>query len=427
MKKATLDLTDSLAKRTQLAYIWMRLMGTPCWCLLSMLAFILYKNMHLSPLQITVIVALKPTSSLLSPYWSQSIYQRPDKITTNLIGANLLRHLPLLFVPWVNSSWFVIGAFGLYMMLTRATIPAWMEMFKYNLPKMKREQIVGYGTTIDYLGTAVCAVGAGLLLDHYQEMWKWLFSLTAGLGILSTFLLVSLSSQVPPQVAPPRIPHSQFNFNASSAGVKIREQLFKPWKQVWQLVCLHKDFTIFQIGFMLGGAGLMIMQPALPQFFIETLQLSFVEMGLAISLCKGVGVALTSPLWTRLFRKLTIFQLSALVTFFATLFPFLLLATSLHITLLYLAYAFYGIMQAGSELSWHMSGLVFAQEKDSSTFSITNVLTVGIRGCAIPAIGSLLLPFIHPLGVILLGALLCLFASIYFLKCSLYSLKTCSK
>lgn len=407
LKKITLSHKGSLEQRTQLAFIWMRLLGTPSWCLLSMLAFILYKNMHLTPLQITVIVALKPTSSLLSPYWSQAIYQRPDKIVANLIGANFFRHLPFLFIPWVNSSWFIIFAFGLYMMLTRATIPAWIEMFKYNLPKMKREQMVGYGTTIDYLGTAILAIGVGVLLDNYQEIWRWLFSITAGLGILSTFLLTSISSsQISAPIVYAPIPSSSF---------KIREKVFKPWQQVWQLICQHKDFTIFQIGFMFGGAGLMIMQPALPQFFIDTLHLSFVEMGLAISLCKGIGVALTSSLWTRLFRKLNIFQLSALVTFFATLFPFLLLATSFHLVLLYLAYAFYGIMQAGSELSWHMSGLVFAQEKDSSTFSITNVLTVGMRGCVIPAIGSMLLPFIHPLGVILLGAFLCLLASSYFL------------
>jgi len=159
----------------------------------------------------------------------------------------------------------------------------------------------------------------------------------------------------------------------------------------------------------------MIMQPALPQFFIDKLHLTFTEMGLAIALCKGMGVALTSSFWTRLFRKFNIFQLSALVTFFATLFPFFLLATSFHLFLFYLAYVFYGIMQAGSELSWHMSGLVFAQEKDSSIFSITNVLTVGMRGCFVPALGTLFLPFIHPLGVILLGAFLCLVASGYFL------------
>lgn len=369
-----------------------------------MLVFILYKHAHLTALQITVIIALKPMSSLLSPYWIQAIYQRPDNILVNLIGANIFRYLPLLLLPWIESSWFIILAFGLYMTLTRATMPAWMEMFKYNLPKTRQEEIVSYGTTIDYLGTAILSVGAGFILDHYPEMWRWLFMLTASLGILSTIFLTSI-----PLSRTSSIP-------ALQEPLSINEKISRPWKQTWQLIREHKDFTAFQIGFMLGGAGLMIMQPALPRFFIDTLHLSFVEMGLAIALCKGVGVAVTSPLWTRLFRTLDIFQLSALVTACAAFFPFLLLATSLHMTLIYLAYAFYGIMQAGSELTWHMSGLVFAQEKDSSIFSSTNVLTVGIRGCIIPALGALLLPIVHPLGVMLLGALFCCLASAHSLS-----------
>lgn len=404
MQKKEFNYEDHSTYRTQFAFICIRLMSTPCWCLLSMLAFILYKKLHLTPLQITLIVALKPASSLLSPYWSQAIYQRPDKIIPNLIGANFLRHLPFLFIPWIQSPWFIIFSFGLYMMLTRATIPAWMELFKYNLPKKKREVMVGYGTTIDYLGTAVLAIVIGVLLDRYQDIWKWLFSIAAGFGILSSLLLISIP--VPyPTISISKMMQQKFNI----------QKIFKPWRQVWQLISQRKDFTIFQIGFMFGGAGLMIMQPALPQFFIDILHLSFTEMGIAIALCKGVGVALTSPLWTRLFRKSNIFQLSALVTLFAAFFPLFLLTASFHLSLLYFAYAFYGIMQAGSELSWHMSGLVFAQEKDSSTFSITNVLTVGIRGCMIPALGSLLLPFIHPLGVLLLGTFFCLLASGYFL------------
>lgn len=402
LKKIILQGT-SLIGRTQFAFIAMRIMGTPCWYLLSMLSFILYKNMHLTSLQITIIVALKPMTSLLSPYWSQAIYQRPDKIILNLLGANFLRYFPFLFIPWIHSPWFIIFSFGLYMMLSRATIPAWMELFKYNLPEKKREELVSYGTIIDYLGTALLAVGMGILLDRFQHIWQWLFCITATLGIFSTFFLTTLSTL------------HQTSAAISPARFKIKDKICNPWKQVWHLLKERKDFTLFQIGFMFGGAGLMIMQPALPKFFIDNLQLSFTEMGLAIALCKGIGVGVTAPLWTRLFRKMHIFQLCALVTFFATLFPFFLLATSFHLILLYFAYAFYGVMQAGSELSWHMSGLVFAQERDSSTFSVTNVLTVGMRGCVIPAFGAMLSPFIHPLGVILLGAFFCLFASGYFL------------
>ena len=397
-----------LAKRTQIAFLAMRLMGTPCWCLLSMLGFILYKNVHITPLQVAAIVALKPATSLLAPYWSGAIHGRPDKIIANLVGAHFFRYLPFLFLPWIQSVWLIILAFGLYMMLSRATIPAWMELFKYNLPQTKREQLVGYGTMIDYLAAALLAAPFGFLLDAHPEMWRWFLSITAALGICSTLLL--------PSIAPSHAPIPHFSLEKSPpTWRRLGYQISKPWKQIWDLLRLRKDFTIYQIGFMLGGGGLMIIHPALPQFFVDTLDLSFVEMGLAISVCKGIGVVCTTPLWTKLFRKFTIFHFSALVTLLATLFPFLLLAASWHLALLYLAYAFYGVMQAGSELSWHMSGLVFAQEKESLTFSSTNILNVGLRGCAIPTLGALLLPTLHPIGLLLIGALLCLCASGYFL------------
>lgn len=403
-EKTVVDSKFFLMRRTQYAFICTRLLSTPCWCLLSILTFILYKNMHLAAWEIAVIVALKPASSLLSPYWSQAIYQRSDKIGPNLFAANLFRHFPFLLIPWIDSAWFIIFSFGCYMTLTRATIPAWMELFKYNLPKLKREELVAYGTMIDYLGAAICSIGVGFLLDHFQDAWRWFFFITALLGILSTFFLTRL----------PLVTSSMIAVPIKKTPFSIRDKMVKPWQQVWQVLTQNRGFVMFHIGFMLGGGGLMIMQPALPKFFIDTLQLSFTEMSLAISLCKGVGVALTSSLWTRLFRRMTLFHLCALVTFFATLFPFFLLATSWHHLLFYIAYGLYGIMQAGSELGWHMSALIFAQEKDSTTFSVTNVLTVGIRGCVIPVLGSLLLPVIGPLGVILLGALLCLSASGYF-------------
>jgi hypothetical protein len=85
---------NSLAARTRFALIAVRLLGTPCWTLLSLLAFILYKEADLTASQMTWIIALKPTSSLLSPYWSQAIYRRPDRVVANLLGANCLRYVP---------------------------------------------------------------------------------------------------------------------------------------------------------------------------------------------------------------------------------------------------------------------------------------------------------------------------------------------
>lgn len=393
---------DQIVQRTRSAFIWTRIAGTPFWVLISLLTFIMYKDMHVSPLQITLVIALKPMSSLFAPYWSQAIYQRPDKIISNLVWANLFRYIPFLFLPWIDSSWLLILAFGIYMMLHRGSVPAWMELFKRNLPAAKRESLITYGSTIDYCGNAAISLLLGLTMDNFEHAWRWLFPLTAMLGLISTWFLYRLPSPILKDTELPAPSTKKFVF---------KEHILKPWKQSWHLIRTRADFAYFQIGFMLGGAGLMIIQPALPLFFVDTLNLSYTEMYLAIATCKGVGVAMASPFWTRLFRKLDIYYFSGLVTLSAALSLLLLLVAPLHLVLLYCAYILYGVMQSGSELSWHMSGVIFSGEKESSVFSSTNILTVGMRGCVIPAIGALLLPLMHSIGVILIGGTLSLIAT----------------
>lgn len=393
--------TEHLLKRTRSAFIWTRILSIPFWGLVNMLSIILYKDLHITPFQITLILMLKPMSALLAPYWSQAIYQRQDRVISNLVWSNILRYIPFLFLPWVESPWVIILAFAVYMVLYRGSMPAWMETFKRNLPEVTRERIFAYGSTIEYCGTAALPLALGFILDGYEQAWRWLFPVTALLGLASTWFLYRLPAMsADAQTPPPRETFSLF-----------KEHILKPWKQSWSLMCERADFASFQVGFMLGGAGLMVMQPALPMFFVDILDLSYTKIMFALAMCKGIGFTLASPFWIKMFRKVNIFSFSALVTVLAALFPFFLIGAQYHIVLLYVAYGLYGIMQAGSELSWHMSGPIFSQHKDSSAYSGTNVLSVGIRGCIAPTVGSLLYTATNSTVVMLLGSLFCFMAT----------------
>jgi predicted MFS family arabinose efflux permease len=192
----------------------------------------------------------------------------------------------------------------------------------------------------------------------------------------------------------------------------IKAALLRPWKNSWHLLKTRPDFTRYQIGFMLGGGGLMLMQPALPDFFIKELSLSYTALAAAIATCKGIGFALTSNIWARWMDRLRIYRLSALVTLLAALFPLLLLFSQVQIAWVYIAYLIYGVMQAGSELSWHLSGPLFAKQEDSSAYSSVNVVTVGFRGLFAPICGSLLCTNFNPTAALLMGAVLCGLASV---------------
>jgi hypothetical protein len=396
------ETSPSAAYHTKAAFLWTRILSIPFWAIANMLSVILYKDLHISALQVTVIVAMKPISALFASYWSVSIDHRQDRLVSNIMYANIIRFMPFLCIPWINSTWLMIFAFGIYMTLSRGVTPAWMEIFKLNLKGETREKTFAYISALDYLVGALMPFIIGWMLDQYDQAWRWLFPLTAMLGIFSTYFLWRMPAK---HLTIPQVLGKQDT-------TSLKDQLVKPWKDGWNLIKERPDFAKFQIAFMFGGAGLMMMMSAQPIFFVDNLHLSFTEIAFATTLCKGLAVAASSPMWVRLFAKWNIFSFTAPVTALCALFPFLLISAQYHIVFLYVAWLIYGFMQGGSELSWNMSGPVFAKEKDSSVFSRTNVLAGGLRGCIMPFAGSLLLYSTHsPTLVLIGGAALCLVAT----------------
>ena len=379
---------------TSAAFIGSRFLGLPFWALISALSMILYKEFHVSPWQLTLLVAVKPLSSLCAVYWS-SINRK--NLVLNLVLTNVLRFTPFLFFYWVHSPLLIILAFGFYMTLSRGSMPAWMEIFRRHIPDQSRSKVFALGNSIEYIGTALLPILLGLLLDSDGSAWRWLFPLTALIGILATPCLI-------------RIPHSP------TKETEQTNQIFLPWRRAWTLLISDRSFARYQWGFMLGGAGLMIIQPILPIFFVDKLGITYTQVMLAATLCKGIGFAVTSGIWSSYFNRTNIFIFSAVVAGMAALFHPLLLASQSYLPLLYLAYLSYGIMQGGSELSWHMSAVTFSQHRDSLPYTEMNILSVGLRGLVIPLIGNLLFAYVGITPLFCLGSLLCLLGSLSLMK-----------
>jgi len=400
LMEATLPSPDIFVSKTRIAYTWTRILNTPFWAIYTLLPFIMCKDLQATPWQIACIISLKPIASLFSLYWSSRITQRRDRLVSNIIGAGILSHLPFLFVPWISHPWFFILASATYMLFYRGVNPAWMEVLKINVPEESRKTLFAYGSAVYHVGGALLAIVSGWLLDDYFQAWRWLFPLTAlfSLGAIifqATLPIKTLSSPEKTEMSP----------------FSLKEQLTKPWKEAWNLMKQRGDFAHFQIGFMLGGGGLMLWQPALPQFFFDTLQLNYKELTIAMNLCKSVGYTLALPLWTRLMTRLDIFAFSGSVTVIAALFPLGLMAAQWNLFWLYGAYLLYGFMQAGSELSWNLSGPIFSKQEESSTYSGINVMTIGMRGCIAPPLGSALCNLTNATVVLLIGGGFCLLAT----------------
>lgn len=384
-----------MVKFTKKVFFWSFVSNAPFWAMYGLLPFILY-DLGASAFQITLLVSLKPIVSLLSVYWSAHVHNRPDRIVPNLMWSTILSHIPFFFFPWISSPWYVIAAASAYMMLERGAKPAWMELLKRNLESSERQTFFSKVATTSYLSSGVFPIFFGLLMDFHSGSWRWIFpcaSLIATLPILLQRRLVieNLDKQ-----------------DIVEEKTKLWKRFKEPWVNSWSLLKKHADFRYFQIGFFLGGAGIMIMQPALPEYFMEHLNLSYTELAVALTMCKGIGFSLTSSRWAKLMDRVNIFTLAAWVPFVMVLVAFFMIGAKFWAPAFYLAYLLYGVMQAGSELTWHLSGLNFAEKSDSSIYTSVSVVLVGVRGLFAPSLGLWVMSMYGTMSPISAGALLCL-------------------
>lgn len=394
--------TESTVQRTRIAFLGTSLLGMPFWAIYTLLLFILYKDLHATPLQITTFIILRPLVSMFSIYWSAHVDKRRDRLRANILWASLLGPFPFLFFPVIDNPWYIILSSALYMTLYRGVYPAWMEILKLNLPDGLRQKVVSYGTTFSFVGGGLLSLWIGHLLDDHYQIWRWIFPIAALMSIVATLL----------QWRIPILSNQNITQEITTAPqTTFLSQVMKPWRNVWDLMLNRPDFRRFQLGYMLGGFGLVIFQPALPAFFIDTLNLSYTELTTAITLCKGIAFALTSSFWARWLRQVNIYQFASVVALLVSIFPLLLISAQWHLLWVYVAYLIYGVMQSGSELSWHLSGPIFAKGEDSSTYSSVNLAVVGLRGCIAPMLGSILVAAFSPVVVLLIGCMLSSVAS----------------
>jgi len=391
-----MSLPDDSKTITKRALLWMNLSGEPFVALYALLPFILRKDLHAALWHISLLTMLRPILPLFSMYWS--IHLPYKKLRTNLMGAWILARAPFLLIPWIPSITYVILCCAFYELFHKSSIPALTEFLKVHLPSKTRERAFTFSFVLSFVESIILGFILAFLLDK-EHSWKILCAITACFSLTS--LLWQRKLPLPP-VDPSKVATSTFSWLA-------------PWKEALDLFRNHPDFARFQKGFMIGGFGLMLLAPSLPIFCADELQLSYAPFTMGRSICMGLGVVLSSYFWQKTLSPLSIDHLTRTILLGFALFPLTLLLGSLHLAWFYIAFVIYGIAQAGSHLLWNLSSTFFAKG-DSTPFSRTNILMVGIRGLIAPALGALLCAYFGPKIPLLFGSLTCLYGVFYITK-----------
>lgn len=374
------------------------LLSEPLFTLYNFLGFILYKDLGASALAIAVMTMLKPIVTILSFYWSAGLKGRSARLRANALWAGFWMRAPFLLCPWVENVWFVVAATVNYMFWYRAGIPAWLEILKRNLKEGKRERSFSISSGLAYAEGVALSLAMGGVLDASPDLWRYLFFGAALIGLVGLGLLGRIELEPEPE---------------EEERLTVKELLVRPWRDSLKLMRERPDFSKFQWGFMICGFGIMLIQPALPIFAVDWLGVSYLELAGAVSIAKGFGFVLSSPLWARWFERISILKISSVVFWSFGLFPFLLALSPLNLWWLYAAYFWYGVGQGGSHLVWNMSGPVFAGKEESSRYTGVNVVMAGLRGTVGPGLGGWLAAIWGPIQVLCIGGVFCFYSGFW--------------
>ncbi len=389
-------ITKASNNKTTLAIILSGVLKEPFACLYLLLPFFLLKDLQATAFQIVILTTLRPLVSIFSFYISEFITMKGMSLKSAVLWTGLLARIAFIPALWTGNSWLYIFGSTLYMIFTRAEIPAWMEVIKTNVERTKWERAFSAGSMISYTSGVFVTILFHNLIDAHDGGWRGISTASLALSMIAVIVqsLLIVNDKKTPQL--------------SGGG------MIKPIKDAFLLLKENHEFRKFQWAFMLGGLGLMIIQPVIPIYFSNTLSIKYSDLLIAFCVCKALGFVLTTPIWNKLLKKLpfNLFIFSILCGF--AIFSFLLIFSALSMQCIFLAYILYGIAGAGSHLVWHLSGPMFSKEEASNRYTAVNVVMVGVRGLVGPFFGGCLLLVMDPIWIFAFSMILCLTGGLYY-------------
>jgi hypothetical protein len=280
-------------------------------------------------------------------------------------------------------------------------MPPFYEICRQNLTPLERKKLISNTYLASFMISAMLGLFFGQLLDINPAHWKMASAIFALIALTSLFVQKRLKFE---SMAYQDSPSETKNFITS------------PLKKSFSLLKSSKEFQNFQIGFMIGGSALMFIGPALSIFFADSLELSHKTYTQARYIFMSLGIVCATPLWKKVAKHYTLNQLMPWISCIFGFYPLIVIFSFVHKPILYSAFMFYGIAQAGSHLIWNLSSGYFSKDQDSTPYTALNILLQGIRGCFAPLLGGLMTQLMGPLIVLITGAMIAFFGMVVMIR-----------
>ena len=363
------------------------------------------KALHAADWQLMLMTMIWPVANFFSIWWGR-LFERSSHKSRYFLITGIIGRLTLVYAVWLTTMSEYLVLLALLFASNSLLVPAQNSIYQRNIDPHRRARVFGITLSLSMLVSILVTFAAGRLLDIREQSFRWILVATGICGFISSALLANV-----------RIQHTIREKICGQGSWK--EALLEPITGAFRLLKEDKAFAAFERSFSLYGMGFIMMQPIIPIYLVDKLQLSYTNNFLAKGILSQMGLLLLAPMLGKLHDRTHPFRFISVFFGLLVVFPLLFVVSSLWqgqslmpVLLVFLAYLIFGIAMAGVNISWSMGSIFFAGERDASIYQSLHVTLTGVRGLIAPVLGYAMLKIFSITAVFVVAAVFFLVASL---------------
>ncbi len=387
------------------------------WAGYLLFPFVLAKSLGAGGGLVTAAVTMETAGMLLALYWGHLLARGGRRRW--LFWGGLGGRAVLLVMPFVSTAPVFVGLLAVVYGFAALVYPAQNGIFQENFSKERRGGFFGYGALVQHVFAAATSLVLGRILDMDPANYRWIYPVVGCIGFLYPLTLATLPRPAHSATAGadtgiftvPRMPLGPIRIG------RLARALVIPFREAVATFRADRSFLWYEGNFMIYGMAFMMLNPVVPLFFTEELDLSYEQISSARVLIASAGVAFLGPLMGRFMDRFHPVRLCVGSFALLALYPGVLALTGNlggigAAGTAYLAFAMYALAMSGVNITWHVGSIAFAPEGEGSHYQGVHVAMVGARGVVGPLLGYTVMKLLGYREVFVTAALLFLLSSV---------------
>ena len=329
------------------------------------------------------------TFSVLLNEWSKRIKNQKRFIITVGLITRLPLFLLFLFPDNVGHMGsnkvyhlFFILIFLTYYLANPIIFPIINQLLKSSYRHEKFSQLYSYSTIANKIVMMLVTLLYGILLDHNENAYRYVFPVISILGICSVWLLSGIKSTEDLNIIP---------------SLPLWQSVKRSIKNMRSKMKINKPFRDFEAAFMFYGFAFMGTVSVITIYFEKGLGLNYSSVAFYKNSYNLLAIILL-PLFGRLMGKIDPRKFSA-ITFASLLFYLLFIALTtvfpyfsdiegirIYYTL-FIAMLFNGVFAATMSLLWSIGSVYFCKTEEASEYQSIHLTFTGLRSFFAPLLG----------------------------------------